>query len=58
MPAGAAGRGTKMQEGHEHSFVPTRYEPSLLRILTLRESKAVEETCKYCGEKREPQPGK
>jgi hypothetical protein len=32
-----------------------RYDTSLLRILTLRDSRIAEETCKYCGEKREPQ---
>ena len=43
------------KQTHEHSFVPTRYDTSLLRIITLRDSKVAEETCKYCGEKREPQ---
>ena len=40
--------------GAADSFVPTRYDTSLLRIITLRDSKVAEETCKYCGGKREP----
>ena len=43
---------------HEHSFVPTRYDTSLWRILTLRDSRVSEETCKHCGERREPPPGR
>jgi hypothetical protein len=43
--------GMKKQSNHEHKNVPTRYDTSLLRILTLRDSKVVEETCKFCGEK-------